>query len=80
MAIVKFASDKDYRLFIDMELAGKVTSESMLKVTLEPGGYLIQIKNENGSLIKEYDLEVKPSDHQLIQKIDRADNKHDNII
>jgi hypothetical protein len=80
MAIVKFASDKDYQLFIDMELAGKVTSESMLKVTLEPGGYLIQIKNENGSLIKEYDLEVKPTDHQLLQKIDRADDKLDDII
>lgn len=80
MAIVKFASDKDYQLFIDMELAGKVTSESMLKVTLEPGGYLIQIKNENGSLIKEYDLEVKPSDHQLLQKIDGANNKLDDII
>ena len=38
------------------QLAGKVASESMLMVSLEPGGYLIQIKNENGNLIKEYDI------------------------
>ena len=80
MAIVKFASDKDYQLFIDMELAGKVASESMLKVTLETGGYLIQIKDEDGNLIKEYDLEIKSSDNQLLQKIDGTNNKLDDII
>ena len=68
MAIVKFVSDKDYQVFIDMELVGKVASESMLKVKLEPGGYLIQIKDEEGKLIKEYDLEIKSSDNQLLQK------------
>ena len=80
MAIVKFVSDKDCQVFIDMELAGKVAPESMLKVTLETGGYLIQIKNENGKLIKEYDLEINPSDNQLLQKIDGASNKLDDII
>lgn len=80
MAIVKFMSDKGCQVFIDMELAGKVTPESMLKVTLETGGYLIQVKDENGNLIKEYDLEIKPSDNQLLQKIDGANNKLDDII
>lgn len=80
MAIVKFVSDKDCQVFIDMELAGKVASESMLKITLETGGYLIQVKDENGNLIKEYDLEIKPSDNQLLQKIDGANNKLDDII
>lgn len=80
MAIVKFISDKDCQVFIDMELAGKVAPESMLKVTLETGGYLIQVKDENGNLIKEYDLEIKPSDNQLLQKIDGANNKLDDII
>ena len=80
MAIVKFVSDKDCQVFIDMEFAGKVASESMLKVTLEPGGYLIQIKDECGNLIKEYDVEIKPSDNQLLQKIDGANNKLDDII
>ena len=80
MAIVKFVSNKNCQVFIDMELAGKVTSDSMLKVTLETGGYLIQVKDEDGNLIKEYDLEIKPSDNQLLQKIDGANNKFDDII
>ncbi len=79
MAVVKFVSDKDCQLFIDMELAGKVTSDSMLKLTLETGGYLIQVKDEDGNLIKEYDLEIKPSDNQLLQKIDSANNLDDII-
>ena len=79
MAIVKFLSDKDCQVFIDMELAGKVSSDSMLKVTLETGGYLIQIKDEDGNFIKEYDLEIKPSDNQLLQKIDGANNLADII-
>lgn len=69
MALVKFVSDKDCQVFIDMELAGKVASESMLKITLETGGYLIQVKDEDGNLIKEYDLEIKTSDNQLLQKL-----------
>lgn len=80
MAIVKFVSDKDCQVFIDMELAGKVASESMLKVTLETGGYLIQVKDEDGNLIKEYDLEIKPSDNQLLQKIDETNDKLDDVI
>ena len=80
MAVVKFVSDKDCQIFIDMELAGKVTSDSMLKVTLEAGGYLIQVKDEDGNLIKEYDLEIDPSDNQLLQKIDGVDNKLDDTI
>ena len=80
MAVVKFVSDKDCQIFIDMELAGKVTSDSMLKVTLEAGGYLIQVKDEDGNLIKEYDLEIDPSDNQLLQKMDGVDNKLDDTI
>lgn len=80
MAIVKFVSDKDCHVFIDMELAGKVSPESMLKVTLETGGYLIQVKDEDGNLIKEYDLEIKTSDNQLLQKIDGVNNKFDDTI
>ena len=80
MAIVKFISDKDCQVYIDMEFAGKVTLGSMLKVTLETGGYLIQVKDEDGNLIKEYDLEIKPSDNQLLQKIDGVNNKLDDTI
>lgn len=79
MALVKFVSDKDCQVFIDMELVGKVTPQSMLKVSLEIGGYLIQIKDEDGNLIKEYELEIKPSDNQLLQKIDGSNNLDDII-
>ena len=72
MAIVKFVSDKDCQVFIDMEFAGKVAPDSMLKVTLETGGYLIQIKDDDGHLIKEYDLEIKVSDNQVLQKINES--------
>lgn len=80
MAIVKFTSNKDYQVFIDMELAGMVTPDSMLKVVLETGGYLIQIKDEDGNLIKEYEMEIKSSDNQLLQKIDSANNELEDII
>ena len=72
MAIVKFVSDKDCQVFIDMEFAGKVAPDSILKVTLETGGYLIQIKDDDGHLIKEYDLEIKVSDNQVLQKINES--------
>lgn len=74
MAVVKFLSSIDYHVFIDMELAGKVTPDSMLKVTLECGSYLIQIKDKDGNLIKDYELEIKSSDNQLLQKIDSINN------
>ena len=80
MAIVKFVSDKDCQVFIDMELTGKVTPNSMLKVTLECGSYLIQIKDEDGNLIKDYELEIKSSDNQLLQKIDSINNNLYDVI
>ena len=80
MAIVKFVSDKDCVVFIDMELAGKVAPDSMLKVTLESGGYLIQIKDDDGHLIKEYDLEIKASDNQVLQKINESNCQIEGVI
>lgn len=79
MAIVKFVSDKDCQVFIDMEFAGKVAPDSMLKVTLETGGYLIQIKDD-GHLIKEYDLEIKVSDNQVLQKINESNCQIEGVI
>ncbi len=80
MALVKFVANRNCQVFVDMELAGKVTSQSMLKVTLETGGYLIQIKDEDDNLIKEYDLEIKSSDNQLLQIIEEDNNKLEDII
>jgi len=80
MAIVKFVSAHNCQVFIDMELAGKVTSDSMLKVTLGTGGYFIQIKDEDGNLIKKYEIKIKSSDNQLLQKIDEANNELNDVI
>jgi len=80
MAIVKFVSDKDCQVFIDMEFAGKVAPDSMLKVTLETGGYLIQIKDDDGHLIKEYGLEIKVSDNQVLQKINESNCQIEDVI
>lgn len=80
MALVKFVTDRDCQVFIDMELVGKVTPQSMLKVPLEAGGYLVQIKDEDGNLIKKYEIEIKSSDIQLLQIIDETDDKFDDII
>lgn len=80
MAIVKFVSDKDCQVFIDMEFAGKVAPDSILKVTLETGGYLIQIKDDDGHLIKEYDLEIKVSDNQVLQKINESNCQIEGVI
>ena len=80
MAIVKFVSDKDCQVFIDMEFAGKVAPDSILKVTLETGGYLIQIKDDDCLLIKEYDLEIKVSDNQVLQKINESNCQIEGVI
>ena len=52
MVIVKFISDKDCQLFIDMELVGEVHADNMLKVTLEAGSYLVEAKTTDGKCLK----------------------------
>lgn len=80
MALVKFVTYRNCQVFIDMELVGKVTPQSMLKVTLDTGGYLIQIKDDDGHLIKEYDLEIKESDIQVLQKINESSAHLEDVI
>ena len=80
MAIVKFVANKDCVVFVDMKLAGKVVPDSMLKVTLENGDYLIQIKDDDGHLIKEYDLNIKVSDNQVLQKINESNCQIEDVI
>lgn len=80
MAIVKFVANKDCVVFIDMKLAGKVAPDSMLKVTFETGDYLIQIKDDDGHLIKEYDLNIKVSDNQVLQKINESNCQIEDVI
>ena len=80
MAIVKFVADKECIVFIDLELAGKVAPDSMLKVSLETGDYFIQIKDDDGHLIKEYDLKIKASDNQVLQKINESNCQIEDVI
>lgn len=63
-----------------MELVRKVTPNSMLKVTLESGSCFIQIKDENGYLIREYELGIKSSDNQLLQEIGVTNKDMSNTI
>ena len=48
MAIVKFITDKNCQLFIDMELVGDVFTGKMLKISLDAGSYLVEGKDTNG--------------------------------
>ena len=69
MVIVKFISDKDCQLFIDMELVGEVHADNLLKVTLEAGSYLVEAKNTDGKCLKKYELKINSSDNQVLQDL-----------
>lgn len=69
MATVKFITDKDCQLFIDMELVGEVHADNMLKVSLETGSYLVEAKNAVGKCLKKYELKITPSDNQILQSL-----------
>ena len=69
MVIVKFISDKDCQLFIDMELVGEVHADNMLKVTLEAGSYLVEAKTTDGKCLKKYELKINSSDNQVLQDL-----------
>ena len=69
MAIVKFISDKDCQIFIDKDYSGEVTNESMLKLTLESGEYLVEVKDKEANTLKKYSLEIKATDNQVLQDV-----------
>lgn len=80
MAIVKFISDQDCHIFIDKENVGKVTVDSLLKVALEIGGYLIEVKDEEGKILKKYNLEIKTTDNQILQDVSGASASTDEVL
>lgn len=80
MAIVKFISDKECQIFIDKEYVGEVTNDYILKQTLEPGGYLIEVKDEDANLLKKYNLEIKATDNQVLQDVSDGDSSLDGVI
>lgn len=80
MAIVKFVSDKTCQIFVDKEYSGEVNKDSILKLTLEPGGYLIEVKDEDAHLLKKYNLEIKATDNQVLQDVSDEESSLDAVI
>ena len=52
-----------------MELAGTIQPDKMLKVSLETGSYLVEIKDINENHIKKYELKVNSTDTQILQDL-----------
>ena len=80
MALVKFVSDKDCQLIIDKELIALIQTDKLIKVTLEPGSYLVEAKDYNNNIIKKYELVINPSDNQLLQNLTDEDYNINNTI
>ena len=78
MAIVKFISEIDCNVYIDMELVGELQAGKMLKVTLEVGSYLVEATDSNGRNIRKYELKVSPVEAQILQNI--TNESFDDII
>jgi len=80
MAIVKFISNQNCHIFIDKENVGKVTTDSLLKVALEIGGYLVEVKDDEGRILKKYNLEIKTADNQILQDVSGASPSTDEVL
>lgn len=78
MAIVKFISEIDCNVYIDMELVGELHVGKMLKVTLEVGSYLVEATDSSNRTIKRYELKVSPLEAQILQNI--TDENIDDVI
>ena len=80
MAIVKYITNKNCQLFIDMELVGDVFTGKMLKISLDAGSYLVEGKDTNGKSIGKYKLTVNPSDTQVLENLSEKFNEIDAAI
>lgn len=66
MALIKFLTDVDCSIFVDMEYVGNTSTVAMLKINLDKGSYFIQIKDGmTGPVLKEYDLNVTDESQRL---------------
>ena len=59
MAIVKFISENSCQIFVNMELVGEVQAGRMLKVSLETGSYLVEVKDAETKEMKGVVRKVK---------------------
>ena len=80
MAVVKFVSDKNCQLFIDMEYVGDVYAGKILKITLDVGSFLVEGKDANGSIIGKYKMIVNPTDTQVLENLSENFNGIDAVI
>ena len=70
MATVKFITDKNCQLFIDMELVGDVFVDKMLKISLEAGSYLVEGKDTNGKTIPLFVFIIKEPYSAIMEIMD----------
>lgn len=80
MAVVKFISENDCRLFVDMDYVDDILANKMLKITLESGSYLVEIKGTNNTILKRYELKINSEDTQVLQNITFDSNSIDDSI
>lgn len=80
MALIKFVSDKYGKVFIDKENKGEVSQDTVLRITLETGDYLVEIKDNDDSVIIKYKLEIKSTDNQILQDVSKKQETIDDAI
>ena len=80
MATVKFISEKNCRLFVDMDFVGDILMNTVLKITLDTGSYLVEAKDSNGRTIKKYVLNINSEDTQVLQNITLHTNNIEDSI
>ena len=80
MAVVKFISENDCRLFVDMNYVGDILANKMLRITLEAGSYLVEIKDSSDNILKKYELKISPGDAQVLQNITQESNSIEDSI
>ena len=80
MTVVKFISDKNCQIFIDKELVGEITQDSMFKISLESGEYLVEAKAIGDNMCKKYILEIKDKESNKIQNVSWANIPLDDTI
>lgn len=52
-----------------MELVGEVQANTMLKISLDAGSYLVEAKALDGKCLKKYELKVNYEDNQVLQDL-----------
>ncbi len=76
MAIIKFISGIECCLYIDTQFIEELHANVMLKVPLESGSYLVEIKDFENVTLKRYELIVNTTDTQILQDLQEKD-KHE---